>query len=472
MVAGCVIAAALVMAGCAKPPAELTAEEWLARIPAPQGLSDQEYKARARQFARDFVGGKYFEAMHEPWVPASCDPFGEMVPNFGPYGPSTEWLYPDGCPASIFMESWTGAAFEGEPFLAKVQWYPSGRPMLIERRQGLKLVEGRYYRPDGRLLGRVNKGSGVAYEMLADPVNPGFVTATRHYADGLPVGPEPEHNEPHPREDFRDVHDCHWPTKPDTGDAACPEEEPPRTFPGLAVIHDYGKGATIWAVRPADNAVLTTKDDGRTWQVIHKVRGYQPRQVFVTDRDEVFIWGWLGADQPERGIPARVEWSRDGGTTWQTAAAPGSYMLGLHVDSDGLIHANCKLLPSGGLGKGQHWWFLNSWWFTTQDGRHWIRRYEWQGDGVKDRSYASPNSGTVVHVRTAWFYKGALKVTSAFLCQSLAREPICLGTWYGADVDVRWTPDGKHIIVADATGKTNRQYDASTGSEVTSQPDR
>ncbi len=390
--------------GCAGEPRELTAEDWLAKVPPPQGLSDQEYLDRARQFALDFVKSRYFAALQSPWVPAEVDPFGELVPDFGPIGTWGTWLYPDGNPAYIQVET-----RDDSPVVRiLIKWYSSGRPMLVEKFVGDRLMEGRYYKADGALLGQVVKGTGTSFEMATNysVVYAGWTGGMRQYADGLLISEKPGPNgEMQPRD--AGISTFEWPTEP-PDDLAGSYVAPP----GLVVFRQIEGGGANWmvAVRRADNALLKSDDGGKTWTLVRKGFGFEPRGVTVVDNGrKISIWGWLKTEHPERGIPARAEYTLDGGKTWRTFDSPGSYTLRMGVSSEG-FQAECRLLPRDGLAKNQHWWFLNEWWFVSLDGKRWIRGYQWNWKRGEDRISVAPDRTKFVCVRATVQYKGALRL--------------------------------------------------------------
>lgn len=103
-------------------------------------------------------------------------------------------LYPDGMPAALnagaFAFPMPRPVKPGEapkPMVRK-QWYPDGRPASVEEMLGREIVSGTYYDAQGGILGRVDKGTGTAYEFrsMLDLMmgKPAGVSATCEYVGG------------------------------------------------------------------------------------------------------------------------------------------------------------------------------------------------------------------------------------------------------------------------------------------------
>lgn len=317
------------------------------------------------------------------------------------------------------------------------QWYPDGRPMVIEEYLGQDLVSGLYYDAKGNLLSRVEHGEGTAFELNADftpAQNIGKIKATCQYSGGkrnglyihwLDFDKKLKRMQTTYRDGKKDGLELMWMTtgqlniishynndrkdgdevffKPDGSVSSIRRHVNSRTFEGateqfdpkpyqqppleqkpvrytILETRDWPMGTeeadasgvvTVgrtekdqWGVRPKTGEVLLSEDRGQTWKVVKADLGFQPMQIGVSDDSDIFIWGFLPTDTPEKGLPNRIVFSRDRGATWQTATAPVDYMLGLGVREDCLIVGG-KFLPKAGLKAGEDWFGLHDWMIMT-----------------------------------------------------------------------------------------------------------
>jgi len=353
------------------------------------------------------------------------------------------------------------------------QWYPDGRPKVVEEYLGQDLVSGLYYDAKGNFLGRVERGEGTAFEFplggqdipkssqdipkggrdipkggQGNPVGHiENIVATCPYSGGKRNGqyihwfdfdkklkmmqvtykdgkkeglelawmPSGQLNRiAHYKNDRQDGDEVHF--KPDGSVSfsrryenggpvegateqydpkpyqQAPWEPPPfrrmsiqaRDWPVGTEPVDASGVVTVgrtkqdqWGVRPKTGEVLLSEDRGQTWKAVKADLGFKPVQIGVSDYSDVFIWGLLPTDTPERGLPNRIIFSRDRGATWQTATAPVDFMLGLGVRQDCLIVGG-KFLPKAGLKPGEDWFGLYDWMIVTSltpagPGKRWTK---------------------------------------------------------------------------------------------------
>jgi len=420
------------------------------------------------------------------------------------------------------------------------QWYPDGRPKVVEEYLGQDLVSGLYYDAKGNLLCRVERGEGTAFEFRlgvleipkggqsiengvatcpyaggkrnglciywfdfdkklkmmqktyrdgkkeglalawmpsgqlnmishykndrqdGDEVwfNPdGSVSSSRRYENGRTVegateqyDPKPYQQAPWEQPPFRrmSLQARDWPVGTERADAS-----------GVVTV---GRAEMDqWGVRPKTGEVLLSENRGQTWKVVKADLGFQPVKIGVSDYSDVFIWGLLPTDTPEKGLPNRIVFSRDRGTTWHTATAPVDYMLGLDVREDCLIVAG-KFLPKAGLKAGEDWFGLYNWMIITSLtpeglGKRWTKRDEpFTGGEVKIvQTVERPGSEARLHVvRTpGWLdspggyevhYHGALGELPKFMARCEKQPEVGFGP-EGKTVEVR--EPGKPAVVLD-----------------------
>ncbi|MHC4981689.1 MAG: toxin-antitoxin system YwqK family antitoxin [Planctomycetota bacterium] len=494
-----VAAAGLVLPGCA--PADKRPTDpagWLALAPPPTGWSDARYRAHAKKFMKLSLPPNLRRHVHH--LPAEWDPYGE-VRSYRRL-PSLPWsLYPDAMPAAM-AELGTEGTHPGYNDFTQcgaglsIQWYPDGRPMAVEylerkeppsgdqadvehhfpRGKGTAfLMQAKYYGPKGKLLSQVVDGKGVAMSMLISPRGLVEVSRTCEFEGGLPHGrwiewadydrgikkaeyiyrhgelqaTVAETDETEPPQETSEWFRQDWPTRrlpdPFKRFRRGPDGPAPIEAAGITVMHQLGDDK-FWGVRSADEAIVFSGDGGRNWRVLKAGFDFQPMQMIVTRRMEIFVWGWKQTKHPEKGIPSRVVFSRDNGRTWRTAIPPASYTVEMWVDDEGVIWIHGRLLPKDGLAAGKHWFFLHSWAFGTYEGRGWIRRYE---GGFYDVEYLPSPAGNAFASLTTLTPYHAPAEYKVYLWTSLAEMPRYLhGAGFGRPVpSPRWTPDGKKLIV-------------------------
>ena len=517
----------------------------LASAPAAEAAPD--FRAEAEAFVAESLKDPNVYVMNPP---VDADPYGDMSgkERFGRLteriskGGNILILYPDGMPRELNPSMFFRPLPPPEdshppppptPRLHK-QWYPDGRPMLVEEYLNQDLVSGVYWDAGGQVLGRIHEGTGTALVMNLGPtVDIGQIIATceyvggrRHglgiswldfdkkikgsqetYRDGQKHGQalqwmhsgalnilahyrdgRKEGDEVYFREDGSVSSSARYEGWKVVGEATGTYDPAPYRQPAWArppvrytslQVRDWPVGTepvdasgvvTVgraekdqWGVRPKTGDVLLSEDRGQTWKVVKADLSFQPVQIGVSDYSDVFIWGLLPTDTPEKGLPNRIVFSRDRGTTWHTATAPVDYMLGLDVREDCLIVAG-KFLPKAGLKAGEDWFGLYNWMIITSLtpeglGKRWTKRDEpFTGGEVKIvQTVERPGSEARLHVvRTpGWLdspggyevhYHGALGELPKFMARCEKQPEVGFGP-EGKTVEVR--EPGKPAVVLD-----------------------
>ncbi|MCX5676169.1 MAG: hypothetical protein NTX87_14270 [Planctomycetota bacterium] len=521
-----------------------------------------DYRAEAEAFVA--------KCLKDPnvWVinpPVDADPYGDASAEdrFKKFsdalrqGGGVLLLYPDAMPCELnprTMERERLARLPSEPAEAPRpwscrQWFPDGRPMVVEEFLGQNLVSGLYYDAKGNLLGRVDQGKGTAFEFSmggqeipkGGQGNPGGyienVVATCQYSGGKRNGQYIQWFDfdkklkmkqevyrdgkkeglalawmqsgqlnilAHYKDGLQDGDEVFF--KPDgsvssstryengkiiegaTGQyAPKPYQQPPwerpvrytrpetRDWPvgteeadPSGVVTVGRAGNDLWGVRPKTGEVLFSDNRGRTWTVAKADLGFKPVQIGVSNYSEVFVWGFLPTDTPEKGLPNRIVFSRDRGATWHTATAPVDYMLSLMVQGD-FLAVGGKFLPKAGLKPGEDWFGLYNWMIATSltpagPGKRWtkmdppftggdvgvvqtVQRPDAKGwlYVVREPGGAGDPGGYGVH------YHGSLAELPKLMARCEAKPDVAFGP-AGKTVEVR--EPGKPAVVLDVrTGK-------------------
>jgi len=416
------------------------------------------------------------------------------------------------------------------------QWYPDGRPKVVEEYLGQDIVSGLYYDAKDNLLGRVERGEGTAFEFplgghienvvatcpysggkrngqyinwfdfdkklkmmqttyrdgkkegLALSWTPsGQLNMISHYKndrqDGDEVWFNPDGSVSSSRryENGRTVEGATEQYDPKPYQQA-PWEQPPfrhtslqaRDWPGGTEPADASGVVTVgraekdqWGVRPKTGEVLLSEDRGQTWKVVKADLSFRPVQIGVSDYSDVFIWGLLPTETPEKGLPNRIVFSRDRGATWHTVTAPADYVLGLGVQENCLIVAG-KFLPKAGLKPGEDWFGLHDWMIVTSltpegTGKRWTKKdVHFTGGGVNVvQTVQQPDGKGWLYVvgNPAWldpgdysvFYHGALAELPKLLTRCETKPEVGFGP-EGKTVEVR-EPDKPAVVLDVRTGK-------------------
>jgi hypothetical protein len=223
-----------------------------------------------------------------------------------------------------------------------------------------------------------------------------------------------------------------------------------------------------WGVRPKTGEVLLSEDRGQTWKVVKADLGFRPVQIGVSDYSDVFIWGLLPTETPEKGLPNRIVFSRDRGATWHTVTAPADYVLGLGVQENCLIVAG-KFLPKAGLKPGEDWFGLHDWMIVTSltpegTGKRWTKKdVHFTGGGVNVvQTVQQPDGkGWLYVVRyPGWLddpggytvhYHGSLAELPKEMARCEKQPEVAFGP-EGKTVEVR-EPDKPAVVLDVRTGK-------------------
>jgi len=509
------------------------------------------FRAEAEAFVAESLKDPNVHVMNPP---VDADPYGDMSgkERFGRLteliskGGNFLFLYPDGMPCELNPPRLFHPLPPPEdshsppaptPRLHK-QWYPDGRPMLIEEYLNQNLVSGVYRDAGGQLLGRIDEGTGTALVMNHDlTANIGQIVATCEYVGGKRNGSciywldfdkklksrQETYRDgkkeglalawmqsgqlntiAHYKDDRQDGDEVYF--KPDgsvsssrryengrTVEGAteqydpkpyqqAPWERPPvrrtklrtRDWPHAVEGADPSAVVTVaradkdtWGVRPKTGEVLLSEDAGKTWKVVKGDLNFAPQKIAVTNYSEVFLWGVLPTDTPEKGLPNRILFSRDRGATWHTVSAPVDYLLALEVQGDFVIGTG-KFLPAGGLKPGEDWFGLSNWLLMTTltdsgVGKHWTRTdMPFTGGEVKVvQTVQRPGSEARLHVvRTpGWMdspggyevhYHGALSELPKFMARCEKQPDVAFGP-DGKTVEVR-EPDKPAVVLDVQTG--------------------
>ncbi|MGB3195363.1 MAG: hypothetical protein WBC39_08770, partial [Phycisphaerae bacterium] len=510
-----------------------------------------DFRAEAEAFVAESLKDPNVYVMNPP---VDADPYGDMsgkerfgrIKELRSKGGNILFLYPDGVPCELNPPMFFRPLPPPEdskppppstPRLHK-QWYPDGRPQVVEEYLGQDLVSGLYYDAKGNLLGRVDQGKGTAFEMNIRPFGDfGQVTATCEYAGGKRNGSciywldfdkklksrQETYRDgkkeglalawmqsgqlntiAHYKNDRQDGDEVYF--KPDGSVSSsrryenskivagateqydpkpyqqAPWERPPvrrtklrtRDWPHAVEGADPSAVVTVaradkdtWGVRPKTGEVLLSEDRGQTWKVVKADIGFAPQKIAVTNYSEVFLWGVLPTNTPEKGLPNRILFSRDRGATWHTVSAPVDYLLGLEVQGD-FLDVVGKFLPKAGLKAGEDWFGLYNWMIMTSltpkgPGKRWTKMdMPFTGGEVKVvQTVERPGSEARLHVvRTpGWMdfpggyevhYHGSLSELPKFMARC-EKQP-----------DVAFGPDGKTVEVREP-GKPAVVLDVQTG---------
>jgi hypothetical protein len=227
-------------------------------------------------------------------------------------------------------------------------------------------------------------------------------------------------------------------------------------------------GNDLWGVRPKTGEVLFSDNRGRTWTVAKADLGFKPVQIGVSNYSEVFIWGFLPTDTPEKGLPNRIVFSRDRGATWHTATAPVDYMLSLMVQRD-LLVVGGKFLPKAGLKPGEDWFGLYNWMIATSltpagPGKRWTKMAPpfTGGDVGVVQTVQRPDAKGWLYVARELggidgpsgyevYYHGSLGELPKLMARCAAKPDVAFGP-AGKTVEVR-EPDKPAVVLDVQTGK-------------------
>lgn len=534
-----VIMAMVASSGAVLAPAPLAAET------AP------DFRAEAEAFVA--------ESLKDPNVyvvnpPVDADPYGDMSgkERFGRFrelrskGGNILTLYPDGMPGELNPPTLSRPLPPPEdshpppppaPTLHK-QWYPDGRPMLVEEYLNQDLVSGVYWDAGGRVLGRIDEGTGTALVMNLGPMaDTGQIVATCEYVGGRRHGlriswldfdkkikgsqetyrDRQKHGQAlqwmhsgalnilaHYRDGRKEGDEIYFQDNGSISSSARYEDgkivgeatgtydpapyrqpawtRPPvrytrlrtRDWPHAAEGADPSAVVTVtradkdtWGVRPRTGEVVLSEDRGKTWKTVKGDLDFAPQKIAVTNYSEVFLWGVLPTDTPEKGLPNRILFSRDRGATWHTVSAPVDYLLALEVHCD-FVAVTGKFLPAGGLKPGEDWFGLPNWLLMTTMtdsgvGKHWTRTDMPFTGGEVDVVQTVPRpggNGWLYVVRTpAWLgdpgdyavvYHGSLAKLPKLLTRCEKKPEVAFGP-NGNTVEVR-EPDKPPVVLDAQTG--------------------
>lgn len=430
---------------------------WLALV-APPGLKAEEYRKRAQELLKLCANSK--EIVFSEF-PAEMDPYGEhgqaVWHSGGPPPEQNLFLHPNGMPDTLLIPGGFEKARmyyggrRGSPL--RVQWYPDGRPMLVEHWTQAGLRWGMYYDNTGHLLSSVRDGLGLALEMSPT----GKVLSAQQFAGGVLHG--------------RVVHavTCELyrqgAVKIPQYTAAPPAGVLPK---GVVVEADVPPSFTCRAYSAADRQKAANWQWARAkWDELAKDKDFTPMGLAEAGPKTALVWGWAATKTPEKGIPNRIAISRDGGTTWTSISAPAAVLTKAEVTPEGNIEAIGPLLPRQALAQGAHWAYHRKWSFISEDGRSWIR-LGW-GDGssgvMVKSSLASPAGiGTLYFVQTSGYHQPTQDYVE--FSPSLLQAPRNLFGGYGrGKFTAAWSQDGKQVLVSREDGST-LTIDPMTGEEI------
>ena len=450
-------------------PAPTRVEDWPKLVP-PEGLSQQEYAKRARQTLEKLLAMK----LHWSEVPVRADPTGtihHMVMYPGPGNvPPDAGLYPNGSLQWLRAPSDRSAIPSDARFY--MQWYPSGRPMVVETHGSERLVLGRYYGPAGEVPAKVDDGTGTRLIMSVAPRHVGAVRIREELLNGLVHGVRTTwFLDDGPREEkvrFRQGVPI-GEDPPPRAETPVHYFKPSHLYPWQHSLAGYSCGGVAYFseeelkaaaekhpdMPPAIAAAIVKHPELEApYRKFATEKDFTPGGVAVSKSGLALVWGTFRTETPGKGIPNAVHVSRDGGRSWTRVTVPADYVHRVGFCADGAICAEAHLLPPGGLGDVPHQAFLPLFTFVSADGKDWIRCTGYYYHHIVKQEPLPGGRGTIVRVQPP-VYKAPI-ATDIYLVRDLKEPPILLGRdGYSSRTSVTWSKDGGTITVRSNASEFN-----------------